>query len=59
MKTWRWGNDLSSVNDAWLASATHRANILNPDFQDIGIGAVRGVLNGKEVTVIVEMFAAP
>lgn len=26
------------VVDAWMASDSHRANIMNPDFVDIGIG---------------------
>jgi uncharacterized protein YkwD len=30
----------SSVMDAWMHSAGHKANILNPGFRDIGIGCV-------------------
>ena len=32
----------SVVNDGWMNSEGHRANILNPDFKLMGIGARRG-----------------
>lgn len=52
-------NELSKVNDAWLASPGHKANILNDNFEDIGIGMSRGILWGREVVVIVQMFGEP
>ena len=52
-------NDLSKVNDAWLSSPSHKANILNENFEDIGIGMSRGILWGREVVVIVQMFGEP
>jgi uncharacterized protein YkwD len=36
------------VVDSWMSSPGHRANLLRPEFTDIGIGAV---YNGKEVQV--------
>jgi uncharacterized protein YkwD len=47
---WRtWGENVAAgqttadqVMGAWMASAGHRANILNPAFTDIGIAAVQG-----------------
>lgn len=41
---------------AWLASPTHRDNLLNPKYKDIGIAVVEGVLNGQKTTLIVQMF---
>jgi uncharacterized protein YkwD len=44
--TW-WGENiamgpsLASINDAWLKSAPHRANILNPVYRRAAIGVVR------------------
>lgn len=41
---------------AWIASPTHRDNILNPRYKDIGIAVVEGVLNGQKTTLVVQMF---
>jgi len=46
----------SDATQAWMQSPTHRANILNPRYQDIGIAAVRGIFNNRETTVVVQMF---
>jgi uncharacterized protein YkwD len=35
-------NGRSVVNDGWMRSPGHRANILNPDFRLLGIGARKG-----------------
>jgi uncharacterized protein YkwD len=35
-------NGRSVVNDGWMGSEGHRANILNPDFRLLGIGARKG-----------------
>ncbi len=49
----------SPMMDAWMNSPTHRANIMNPRYQEIGIGVVDGLLNGVETTLVVQMFGAP
>jgi uncharacterized protein YkwD len=41
---------------AWMNSPTHRENIVNPKFHDIGIAVVNGTLNGTETTLVVQMF---
>lgn len=51
-------NDSSSVVSAWMKSKTHRDNILNANYQDIGFAVVNGKLNGKETTLVVQMFGA-
>ncbi len=45
-----------SVVVAWMDSPTHRQNILNDRFKDIGVAVVNGTLNGYETTLVVEMF---
>ncbi|HBQ51258.1 TPA: hypothetical protein DD690_04745 [Candidatus Daviesbacteria bacterium] len=44
------------VVSAWMASTTHRENLLNPKYQDIGIAVVEGVLNGQKTTLVVQEF---
>lgn len=44
------------VVSAWMASPTHRDNLLNSKYQDIGIAVVDGVLNGQKTTLVVQMF---
>lgn len=49
----------SSVVDAWMNSPTHRTNILNNHYQEIGLAVVDGTLNGVETTLVVQVFATP
>lgn len=44
---------------AWMNSPTHKANLLNPHYQDIGIAVVDGVLMGQKTTLIVQEFGTP
>ncbi len=48
--------DSKSVVDAWMASPTHSANILQEKYQDIGFAVLNGVLKGEETTLVVQMF---
>jgi hypothetical protein len=41
---------------AWMESPTHRQNILNDKFRDIGVAVVNGELDGYETTLVVQMF---
>jgi hypothetical protein len=44
---------------AWLNSPSHRANILNSQYQEMGV-AVKGVeINGREGILVVQMFGKP
>lgn len=52
-----FGNPTAAV-DAWMNSPTHRDNILNPKYKEIGIGVVEGDLAGVGTTVIVQFFGA-
>lgn len=44
------------VVDAWMASPTHKANIVKAGYKEIGFAIVNGVLNGEETTLVVQMF---
>ncbi len=44
------------VVEAWMASPTHKANIVSANYRDIGVAVVNGVLLGKETTLVVQMF---
>ncbi len=41
---------------AWMNSPTHKDNLLNSKYEDIGIAVTEGVLNGQKTTLIVQMF---
>ncbi len=47
------------VVDAWMNSPDHRANILFPDYRDIGGAVQTGIMNGNQVFIIVEHFGIP
>lgn len=44
---------------AWMDSPGHRANILNPKYQEIGVAVVRGVFEGKNTWFAVQHFGEP
>ena len=48
--------DAGSVVEAWMNSPTHRDNILNSKYQEIGLAVVNGTLNGVETTLVVQLF---
>ena len=49
-------SDPQSVVNAWMDSSTHRENLLNNRYSDIGIAVVDGKLGGHETTLVVQMF---
>jgi len=44
---------------AWMNSETHRANILNGKYQDIGFAVVDGMIDGRNTTLVVAYYGAP
>lgn len=48
-----------NVNDAWLNSPTHRANMMYPNFTEIGIAVAAGTYNGRDTTFVVQVFGTP
>lgn len=51
--------DTDTMVRAWMNSPTHKANIVNPKYQEIGIGVVNGVLFGVKTTLVVQHFGTP
>ncbi|MDZ7798186.1 MAG: CAP domain-containing protein [Patescibacteria group bacterium] len=51
--------DFSSASGAmqgWMASPTHRENILSSDYDEIGVAVLNGKLQGHSTILIVQMF---
>jgi len=48
--------EAENVEDAWMNSPGHRANILNGDFEEIGIGISQGQFEGHTSIFVVQMF---
>ena len=44
---------------AWMNSPTHRENILNGKYVDVGFAVVDGTLNGRATTLVVAFYGAP
>ncbi|KKR80447.1 MAG: hypothetical protein UU73_C0001G0217 [Candidatus Daviesbacteria bacterium GW2011_GWA1_41_61] len=47
------------VVQAWMNSSSHRDNLLNSKYQEIGIAVVDGTLQGQQTTLVVQMFGTP
>lgn len=45
-----------AVHQAFMKSPSHRANILNPSYQDIGVAVIEGTLAGRQTELLVEFF---
>ncbi len=51
--------DSSDVVSAWMASPSHKANIVKPVYTEIGVGVATGVYEGKQTTFVVQFFGTP
>ncbi len=51
--------EAENVETAWMNSPGHRANILNKDFQEIGIGISEGDYQGHTAIFVVQEFGTP
>ena len=49
-------SDAPSAVDAWMASPTHKENILSDHYNEIGVAVVVGDLSGFDTTIIVQFF---
>jgi hypothetical protein len=45
-----------AVVSAWMASPSHRENLLNPKYKEIGVSVVDGTLGGTQTTLVVQHF---
>lgn len=52
-------NTSQQVVNAWYDSESHRENLLNRHYTEIGFAVVNGELNGYETTLVVQMFGRP
>jgi hypothetical protein len=52
-------SDSRDVVEAWMNSPTHRANIVKPVYEEIGVGVAQGTFQGKPATFVVQYFGAP
>ncbi len=52
-------NDAGSVVDAWMNSPSHRENILDANFKEIGVAVSSGKLTGVDGILVVQMFGTP
>ena len=48
----------ATVN-AWMNSPSHRENIMNGKYVDVGFAVVEGTLEGKATTLVVAFYGAP
>jgi hypothetical protein len=51
--------DSKDLVSAWMNSPSHRANIVNYNFTEIGIGIAKGQYKGSEAVFVVQMFGKP
>lgn len=51
--------DSRDVVNAWMASPTHRANIIKPVYTEIGVGVAQGMFQGEPATFVVQYFGTP
>lgn len=51
--------DSEDVVDAWMKSLSHKENILNKHFTEIGIGIAKGKYEGRETFFVAQFFGRP
>jgi hypothetical protein len=44
------------LHEGWMASPTHKANIVSTKYRDIGVGVVQGEYGGYHTIMVVQMF---
>ncbi len=47
------------VHRAWMNSPTHKANIVEEKFSEIGIATAEGIYKGEEAVFVVQFFGTP
>lgn len=52
-------DESKDVVDAWYNSPSHKDNLVNKNYVDIGFAIVNGELQGRKTTLIVQMFGSP
>lgn len=52
-------SDSAAVVEAWMQSPSHKANIVNDVYTEIGIGVARGRHEGFDTLFVVQLFGTP
>lgn len=52
-------SESGDVVHAWLASKTHRENLLDVSYLNVGFGVATGTYEGKDATFVVQLFGLP
>jgi serralysin len=52
-------NAVEQLHQSLMNSPGHRANLLNPSFEDVGIGVVGGDFQGRPAVFVTENFGTP
>jgi hypothetical protein len=47
------------VSTAWMNSPSHRANIIKPNYTEIGIGVANGTYQGRPTVFVAQLFGTP
>lgn len=50
--------DTGRMMSAWMSSPTHKDNIVNSKYSEIGVAVVPGTLQGSETVLVVQLFGA-
>lgn len=50
--------DAPAVVEAWMNSPTHRSNVLDKNFKEIGVAVESGKLGGRDGILVVQMFGS-
>lgn len=51
-------NNPQAVVNAWMDSPSHRSNLLDSNFKEIGVAVVSGILTGRDGILVVQQFGA-
>lgn len=51
--------DSTEVVEAWMDSPTHRENIVNGLYTEIGVGTYKGTYEGYDTVYVVQLFGTP
>lgn len=49
-------SESDQVDEAWMNSPKHRKNIINEEFEDVGIATAKGEYKGEEAVFVVQLF---
>ena len=47
-----------AIHNAWMASPSHKANIVNAHFGNVGVAVVEGLFDNHNTKLVVQMFGA-